>query len=470
MSKPRLLIPLTIQFSIRYVIRTGLLKLLSDFVDPIIVLGWKDDDLLAEFKQGGIEVHQLPEIKQGREYHQLRVLISLYHFDHLGSCSTEIDRRRNHVINGFRSSLYKEFKTFVMRWEIGIKGGMDDLCARERQVLGDSTNIEEYRHLINEIKPDALFCLTPFLMEEEFLVRAAKEAGIKISTAILSFDNITTRGWIPILFDAYFLWNQYNVNELHRIYPQTVNKTTKIVGAPQFDFYFDPNYIWSEAQWRKTLNLPHESPVILFGAGPETIAPPEPYWLEQLDQSIENGEIQGMPVILLRIHPVDSGKRWKNLLLRAKNVVVDEAWPSGKTQIGKTNITRWDIEKLASTLKYSEVHINTSSTMTIDGAIFDRPQIGPAYDDRLGRRYDLVMKELYQREHYLPITNSGGLKVVHSREEMITAVNLAFSNPAEMAIGRARMIDEICTHGDGKSTLRVAEVIRSFVVSEQVMI
>ena len=39
------------------------------------------------------------------------------------------------------------------------------------------------------------------------------------------------------------------------------------------------------------------------------------------------------------------------------------------------------IQKLASCLYHSKIDINIASTMAIDGAIFDRPQIAPAYDD-----------------------------------------------------------------------------------------
>ena len=45
MTKPRLLIPMSIQFSVRYILRSGLLDRLREIADPIVLLGWRDDDL-----------------------------------------------------------------------------------------------------------------------------------------------------------------------------------------------------------------------------------------------------------------------------------------------------------------------------------------------------------------------------------------------------------------------------------------
>lgn len=66
--------------------------------------------------------------------------------------------------------------------------------------------------------------------------------------------------------------------------------------------------------------------------------------------------------------------------------------------------------------------------MTVDGAVFDKPQIGPAYD-LYNKTFDRACKELYLREHYLPITNSGGLTVVNSKDEMIEAINSDILSP-----------------------------------------
>ena len=84
--------------------------------------------------------------------------------------------------------------------------------------------------------------------------------------------------------------------------------------------------------------------------------------------------------------------------------------------------------------------------------MFDRPQVGPAYDDTPNGYSDQTSKELYLQEHYLPIANSGGVAIVQSREELVKAVREGLEHPEKLAEGRRRLIREICTFDDGKAT------------------
>ena len=63
--------------------------------------------------------------------------------------------------------------------------------------------------------------------------------------------------------------------------------------------------------------------------------------------------------------------------------------------------------------------------MTVDGSIFDKPQIGPAYDESINKKYEALNKLIYERRHFKPITKSGGLKIVYSKEDLIKEINYA---------------------------------------------
>jgi hypothetical protein len=315
---------------------------------------------------------------------------------------------------------------------------------------------------MDRLRPDAALSLTPFLADEEMALRVCEHRGIPLTTSVLSFDNITTRGWWPVHFDRYLVWNRYNAAELMRGYPDISADQITIVGSPQFDFYWNPAFCWDEGEWRRQLSLPSGRPVILFGGGHFSCAPHEPRYLQQIDEAISTGEIPGKPVILFRGHPVDEIKRWLPVLNRCKNLVYDDPSPKGKV-IGHANMSRWDIQKLASCLFHSRVHVSVASTMAIDGAIFDRPQVGPAYDDTPARTYDQSTRELYLHEHFLPIVNSGGIEVAYSRDELIRAVRSGLEEPGRQAEGRKRLVRELCTFDDGRATERVAQAVQLFI-------
>jgi hypothetical protein len=463
MSKPRLLVPMSLQFSVRYLLRSGLLSQIDDFAQPVILLGWADELLEKELRQSGYEVHSLTKAYWGAQYERTRVTMNLWHHQLRNSPSTAIRERRQNLDRPLGLRVRRGLRQAARAMTLAAPGGLERIQKRESALFWSDTNARAVEQQLRRLKIDAVFCLTPFLTDEEMTVRVGVLSGVPSAAAILSFDNLTTRPWIPITFDLYLLWNRHNVEQLRRGYPQTAEREVKIVGSPQFDFYWKPEYLWNEEEWRRRVGLPPNRPVLLFAGGYFTCAPHEPQFLGQLDDAIEANEIPGKPIILFRRHPVDPQERWQGVLQRAKHVVVDNPWQLGAKILGHTNIGTEDICKLASTLYYSGVHVNVASTMTIDGAIFDKYQVGPAYDDSSSRKYDRAAFECYHQEHFLPITQSGGIAIARSRKDLVFAVRSGVMNPEQMHEGRRRIVEEICTFSDGKCVQRVALAVREFI-------
>lgn len=407
---------MSIQFSVRYVIRTGLLDRLREVADPVILLDWRDEALENELNRLGVEVHPMIPARLGKNYARVRSWMNFIQKRRLNTPSEMIWERRADLFRTPYQRFRRRMRRRFFNTALSIPGAMEMLRRKEEELWESGTNMPEVLAQIDRLKPDAALSITPFLANEEMAMRACSRRGIPLCTSILSFDNITTRGWMAVAFDRYLVWNRYNAEELRRAYPEIPPSKIELVGSPQFDFYRDPAYCWSEEEWRRQLSLPAGRPVILFGGGHFFCAPHEPVFLQHIDDAITANEIPGNPIILFRGHPVDNIERWMPVLNNAKNVVYDDPSPNGRAT-GHANMSSTDIQKLASCLFHSHVHVSVASTMAIDGSIFDRPQIGPAYDDSPSRKYDLTCKELYLHEHFLPITRSGGIEVVHSRAD-----------------------------------------------------
>ncbi|MDL1911673.1 hypothetical protein FBQ81_13450 [Chloroflexi bacterium CFX6] len=459
-TRIRLLIPVSQHFTVRYLVRTGMLKMLANFSQPVVALTWEDPALRREIELLGAEVHTVPQFKFGNDFEHVRARINHWHRRYRKTVTTRIDRRRNALFMSRRSLLVNRFREALMTLESALPQGVERLLAKDEELFWRDTNVDEFKCLFENARPDAVFSVTPFIYQDEPLLRLGRKACIPLFTAILSFDNITARTWLPVTFQHYMVWNRYNAQELLRSYPAVKAEDVSVTGPPQFDFYWDESYIWDEGAWRRELGLPTDAPVIFWGSGYVKIVPNETSLLLDLDQAIENGQIPDKPVILFRRHPVDIESRWTPVLKQCKHVVVDRPWQARETD-GKTDISRRDIERLVSTLHHSHVHVNVSSTLTVDGAIFDKPQVGPAYDPEGRPQYDQVLKELYLREHYLPITNSGGLALAGNTGEFIEAVCSALREPGRLAVGRQKLVEEICTFDDGKSTERGVNVLKS---------
>jgi CDP-glycerol glycerophosphotransferase (TagB/SpsB family) len=460
MGKPRLLIPVLLHFGVRYVLRTGMLARLSEFVDPIIAISWNDSDLIQEFQTLGAQVIEVPPFRFDNEFGIIRQQVNAWHRKLRETPTTKIDRRREYSLKTPEERIKSTIRELKGSLKLLLPVGVEHMQLDYQRLLWEKTNIKEFEELLSKTQPDAILSITPYANREEPLLQAARKNHISCYASILSFDNVTSRSWIPINFDHYMVWNKYNSNEIVRSYPGVKEDDITLTGPPQFDFYYDKTYIWDKNYWKKILGIPENRPIILFGGGTFGVVPNEPYWLSQIDEDISNNKIPGNPIILFRRHPGDVMDRWRPILKNAKNIIVDQSWMANEKK-GQTNITRENIENLTSTLQHCDVHINASSTLTVDGSIFNRPQIGPAFDAGGNGKFDRVLKDLYIREHYLPITRSGGLDLVNSREEMNQAIATALDSPEKMREGRKKIVQEICTYADGNSTTRVVDTLRN---------
>jgi CDP-glycerol glycerophosphotransferase (TagB/SpsB family) len=461
MQKKRILIPISFSFSIRYIVRTGLIDEIKKFAHPVIILTWNQEDLISELNLQGVEVHLLPEIKRDDIYANHRRKVD-YWFNHFmsKSPSKKIQQKFLAKQNTSQVKLVSRLREKYNIVKMYLPGAKEKLFAKEATILSKHTDYENVIKWVQNLNADTVFTVTPFHAQEDIFLRACKSIGLKMLTAILSFDNITKRGWIPVEYDVYMVWNKYNFNELKRIYPYTNKKKIVITGAPQFDFYWNKNYLLPITEWKKNVGIPldNQRKIILYAGGPKSLFPNEPQYLKHIDEAITEGKIIGNPIVLFRCHPVDEVERWKKYLGNSSNVIFDISWTGDKNLL-LANVTDADIAKLCSTLAYTDVHINLCSTMTVDGSAFSKPQIGPAYDDVLPVSAKLL-KNMYWQEHFLPIIKTAGIKLAESKQQLIDYINQALDNPQDMIIAADKIINEIITFSDGQSTSRVVETIR----------
>ena len=77
---------------------------------------------------------------------------------------------------------------------------------------------------------------------------------------IHSWDNITIKGRLEFSYDAYLVWSAEMQRQLHEYYPRTHRGNTFVVGALQYDVFFDPRYHQDRATFcRRSLMMPSAS-------------------------------------------------------------------------------------------------------------------------------------------------------------------------------------------------------------------
>ena len=462
MHKKRVAVTISFSFSIRYLVRTGLLEKMRSFCEPIVCIFWQQNDLIEELKQQGFEVHIIPESKRGSLYANNRFKLDYwFRFFKLKSPTYKIELRYIEKFQTTKKVIKNRLREYYNYIKFLIPGYATALLKKDKALLISDSNYNEMLQLIEQLNIDAVFTVTPFHTQEDVFLRAADALGKRMITSILSFDNVIKRGWLPVNYSCYMVWNKYNAAEIRRIYTEAMalnNDNVNIVGAAQFDFYHQPEYIMPRAEWLQLVGLPNtDKKIILFAGGPVTLFPQEPQLLQHIDDAISEGLIEGNPIVLFRCHPIDTIERWKAAIKNPKNIYFDSSW-NGTTKLTYANVSKQDIAKLCSTLFYTDVHVNTSSTMTVDGSVYNKPQIGPGYDEVYpNSRYPIIT--YYYQEYYLPIMQTNGLSVAHNRKALIYYVNDALQHP-ENYIQKCRdIVLAITTYDDGKNGERVLNIL-----------
>ncbi|WP_153799456.1 CDP-glycerol glycerophosphotransferase family protein [Foetidibacter luteolus] len=456
----RILVPIVGKGSVVHVIRTGLLKNMSLFCTPVVVITWQDDALLNEMMMEGFEAYVLPEYKVNDDYKLVRAKMDYWYQRYkLKTPSTGIQQQ---LINAYRPGK-KVLKNGLIKMRERIKatvwpGYAENNRQQEALLIQQQSAYIVFSEWLAERNIEGIFTVTPFLNEIELLARIIRERGGRVIASIHSFDNITKRGWPAFFFDHYFVWNIHNKLELQRISEDLHDSKITIAGAPQFDFHYHESYCYTKQEWQEMMGLPPSKKIILYAGGVKGLFPDEPQYPLHLKEAIERGGLGSDVVILMRNHPLDNVERWENFLGKSPFVFWDVN-KGGAVKMDFSNVSLHEIKSFISTLKYTDVHVNLCSTMAVDGSVFAKPQVGPAYDAYDNKKGELI-KKMYFQEHYRPIMKSGAVKLAHSPGQLVQLVKQALENPAEFTNHSQDCVKEIITYTDGQSARRVSDKLK----------
>jgi len=178
MPKPRLLIPVFTHFSVRYILRTGMLTALTEFTQPIVALSWQDPALENEFSQAGAEILHVPNFTFSSQFKETRELVNFWHKQVRQTNTTEIDIRREASLLGLRERVNYEVQILKDRIKTALPARIPHLLQQEESLFWSETNYQEFDAILDQSKPYAVFSITPFVNKEEPLLRCAQKRGV----------------------------------------------------------------------------------------------------------------------------------------------------------------------------------------------------------------------------------------------------------------------------------------------------
>lgn len=418
-------------------------------------LNYKDQAGLTE-----IEVEHFPEVLPFKEfpYNYLRRL-NEWTWDYRLQAPSRLSMRRHVRDKQMRWHIRNLKYPARMLASLGLENAFESWL---EGVLLNYPRSPEGAARLGQLRPAALLTMGTFRYEEPAIAAAAKTLGIPVLAFITSWDNPTTKNRMVFKYDGYVVWSEEMKAHLHTFYPHSQSVPVYVVGAPQFDVFFQSRFEQSRAEFCAEQQLDPALPILLYAlSSPNFI--PEFTAVRHLAEQVASGAL-GRVQLLVRPHPLfDKGQIFDELRRLGPRVIVQD---TGQRELNlqqraqnESHIRQW-----VNTFRHAAVVVNLSSTAAIDGALFDKPVVNLDFDPEPEQLRQGLVKDLnHLWTHFKPIAESGGLWLVNNLNEMITATKTYLEQPGLHRERRRWMADFVTGYADGQSGARFAEALIDFV-------
>lgn len=321
-----------------------------------------------------------------------------------------------------------------------------------------------YDGFFERYKPDLVFLANIFFEPEVHFLRAAKHYGVKNIAFINSWDKVTARCVLRLLPDKLVVFNDIVKDEVIR-YDDVREEDIFVGGIPQYDIYFRPEVSVRETFCRR-FGLDPKKKFIVYAPHGSSYSDSDWDIIDLLYSLNREGSFGKDVEILVRFHPydvVDKTEIKKRPYLKYDYSGVRFSSKIAYYQRGDD----WDMDiselsRLRDALYHMSLLICYASSLSIDAAIFDRPVLNINFElkpESLFRYF----RQYSQIAHYKKVLDTGGVRLVASPEELLSAAKHYLENPSLDSPGRKRLVQEQCKFTDGKSGERIGKYILQFV-------
>ncbi|HEX6964844.1 MAG TPA: hypothetical protein VF166_03520, partial [Gemmatimonadaceae bacterium] len=340
-----------------------------------------------------------------------------------------------------------------------LEGALED--ALERRLMGYERSPEATARF-RSAPPTVLLTTGPFQFEQPAIAASAFRAGVKTLALIPSWDNISTKKRMLFKYDGYLVWSETQRRQLLERYPHTRDCPVYVIGAPQFDVFFQPRFRQTRQEFCAAQELDPSRPVIVYALGSPNFLRGEPYGAEEMARAIAGGEL-GDAQLLIRPHPIhDNAELDHRFSVFGPSVRVQRTSAPGTPLTARSQDENAIVEWV-NTMRHANVVVNLSSTVTVDAALCDTPVVNLDYDPGPDHADDQLIKEInHTWTHFSPVAESEGVWLVNDRAEMIHAVRTYLQQPELHQQGRRWIVEHVCQYADGRCGERMADAVLDF--------
>lgn len=459
-------------FSVRMIFQTGLLKNLVDrgLRVAIVCPDKEDDNIKCISQRDGVAVYEFSD-KADRGVNAIKS-IRKYVVEDIRKNPSLWDKHRQVINSGKRNFIKKSRATLGLFINDVVKAfpSLRNLYLHfEKRLLVNTSHLA----FIKLISPKILVATYPVTYPEPSLLLAAKKSGIKTVIHLLSWDNITAKGYFQALADKYIAWGPIMEEELIATYGVQA-EDIKVCGVPHFDLYFQPPTPLEDHN-----NLVNElrsstKSYVFYAMSAPRYAPHEVEIIEFLyKESAKSAGKEEAFTIVARPHPSIYKGSFSDPAIPAK---LEELRSSHGLVISTPDLTQrssmnWsvrdsDMYELVGLLRHAAVVINSGSTVAVEALALGKPVIITAYDADRELPYDQSAKRLVGYTHLQKLVEAGGVVVVESNKELYDQINAFLLKSDRFIAKRNHALSRQIGDQQGNATAKIAAFLQQYVMEE----
>jgi hypothetical protein len=314
--------------------------------------------------------------------------------------------------------------------------------------------IKKFVNELEVLKPSHIFIThqrVPGLMP---ICLAAKKLNIKTTSAIFSWDNLP-KARLAVKTDNYLVWSKWMKDEMKIYYPEIPGDNVKLLGTPQFEFYFDEQRTLSRQEFANLHSLDVDKTWICFSGDDVTTSPFDQFFLRDVAEALQSKreEIQ----IIFRRCPVDFSSRYDAIIEEHKNFIVpiDPIW-NIQTQTGWVGYfpKHQDINMQINLAQHCDLVINLGSTMALDFATYDKPCLYLNYNPLPKSEWSTEI--IYNFQHFRSMKGLDAVGWINSKEDIEKLVLSSLNNPQEIAKDRKDWLKTLVLHPLDENSKKIA--------------
>lgn len=279
------------------------------------------------------------------------------------------------------------------------------------------------------------------------IAQTAQKNGIKTATVIFSWDNVPKARLIA-RYDIYLVWSDLMKTELGLLYQEIRADQIKVVGTPQFDFYFQEELYESKNDFFNKYGLNVNKKTICFSANDES-SPYESLYLEDICNEICKLADELQPQIIFRRSPVDISNRFDKVLVKYKSILFpinpDWRFEKGQQKLFSTIYPSINDSKLLiNTVKHSDVVINLGSTMAHDFAVLNKPCLYLNYNPVQNSTFKV--SQIFNFQHFDSMKGLDAVGWISAKDQIGAKIFEALIAPENIGKDKTNWMKKIVKH------------------------